>query len=516
MNETRRVSDNRRIAKNSFILYVQLITSTIVGLLSARIVLQNLGTSDFGLYNVVGGIVVMINFFNTGVTATTYRFIAFEIGKGDVSSPNKVFNISLVIHACLALLVVVLAETLGTYYINHYLNVGDGRIPDAMFVFRLSVIATVFSIVSIPFQGLVIAQENFIVRSLLEIINALLRLAAAIMLIWYGANRLRLYSVLIMLAIAITTFMYMAYCRRKYKAIVAWNFQTDKAKYREMVGFSVWVMLGAAAGMGKVQGADLIINFFFGTVLNAAFGIANRANQFVLIFSRSLGRAVVPQIIKSYSSGNCDRTMQLVCYMPKYTFFMMLFPALPILLETEYLLDMWLGTVPEHSALFCQLMIAGAVIDCLNTGIQTAVEATGKIKYFHICRSAILLSGLPVAFILFKSNYSPYAILVVYIVTSLLIVIVNQILLKTLINLDIKRLYRTSYLSIFNVAVCVCPLFFIKTLFEQGLPRFVLLLFAAVIWLVFVIWLVGMGRNERLTIKSGITQAYQRLFKKSS
>jgi len=508
------MSDNRRIAKNSLFLYIKLITTTIVGLLSARIVLQNLGASDFGLYSVVGGIVVMINLFNTAMTSASYRFITFEIGKGDVSGANKVFNISLIIHACLAMLVVLLAETFGTYYIYHYLNVEAGRISDAVFVFRLSVVATVFSILSIPFQGLVTANENFFVRSLLEVTNALLRLAAAVMLIWYGANQLRLYAVLIMLATAITAILYMAYCRRKYRPIVAWNFQTDRAKYWEMVGFSGWVILGATATIGKVQGAALIINFFFGTVLNAGFGIANRANHFVLLFSHNLAQAAVPQIVKSYSSGNIDRTMQLVCYMPKYTFFLMLLPAVPILLETEYLLDLWLDKVPEQTTLFCQLIIMGAVIDCLNTGIQAAVEATGKIKYFHICRSTILLSGLPVSFILFKFNYPPYAILVVYIMTSLLIVIANQVLLKTLINLDLKRLYRTSYLSIFNVIVGVCPLFFIKTLFAPGLPRFIFLSFAALMWLVCVIWFVGIDKNERLTIKSGLIQAYRRFSKK--
>ncbi len=510
------MSDNSRIAKNSGILYARLIITSALGLFSSRIVLQSLGSPDFGLYNVVGGIVVMINLFNIAMISTSFRFIAFEIGKGNVSGVNKVFNVSLIIHACLALVVVLLAETLGSYYIHQFLNVPADRIPDAMFVFRLSVLATVFSIVSVPFQGLITAQEKFFVRSLIEIIQVVLRLAAAIMLIYYGANRLRLYSVLTAVAIAVTSILYIAYCRRKYTSIVLWHFQTDKAKYREMIGFSGWIIVGAAGYIGKVQGAALIINFFFGTILNATFALANQVNHFVLLFSRNLGQAAVPQITKSYSSGNLDRTMQLVCYMPKYTFFLMLLPALPILLETEYLLDLWLDKVPEHTILFCQLMILGALIDCLSTGIQAAVEATGKIKYFHICRSVILLSGLPASYMLFKCNYPPYAILVVYIITSVVIVIVNQLLLKTLIHLDIKRLYRTSYLNILYVTVCVSPFYLIKTLFDQGLYRFIFLSFAALIWSAFVICLVGIDRNERLAVKSGIIQVYHRLSKKSN
>lgn len=504
------MSDNSRIAKNSGILYARLIITSVLGLFSSRIVLQSLGASDFGLYNVVGGIVVMINLLNAAMISTSYRYIAFEIGKGNASGVNKVFNVSLIIHACLTLIVVLLAETLGSYYIHNFLNVPADRIPDAMFVFRFSVLATVFSIFSVPFKGLITAQEKFSVRSFIEIIQVLLRLAAAIMLIYYGANRLRLYSVLTAMAIAITSILYIAYCRSKYISMVSWHFQTDKAKYREVLGFSGWIMLGAAAYIGKVQGAALVINFFFGTILNAAFGLANQVNHFVLLFSRNLGQAAIPQITKSYSSGNLDRTMQLVCYMPKYTFFLMLLPALPIILETEFLLNLWLDKVPEYTKLFCQLMILGALIDCLNAAIPAAVHATGKIKYFQIFQSVILLSGLPAAYILFKFNYPPYAILVVYIMTSVVTIIVNQILLKTLIHFDVKRFYKVSYLKILYVIVCVSPLFLIKNLFDEGVSRFVFLSFSALIWLAIVIYIVGIEKNERLAFKTGIIRLYSR------
>ena len=199
------MSDNRKIAKNSIILYGRLLITSIVGLFSSRIILQSLGASDFGLYNVVGGIVVMINLLNTAMISTSFRFIAFEIGKNNVAGVNRVFNVSLVIHFCLALLIVLLAETFGTYYIYHYLNVEAGRVSDAVFVFRFSVLATIFSIVSIPFQGLITAKEEFFARSVIEVVQVVLRLAAASMLILHGGNRLRLYSVLTTLAIAVVS-----------------------------------------------------------------------------------------------------------------------------------------------------------------------------------------------------------------------------------------------------------------------------------------------------------------------
>lgn len=508
------MSDNRRIAKNSLILYLQLLITAIVGLFSSRIVLQNLGASDFGLYNVVGGIVVMINLLNTAMTSTTYRFIAFEMGKGNISSVNKVFNISLMIHACLAFMVVLFAETLGSFYVYHYLNAPADRISDAMFVFRFSYFGVVFSIISIPFKGLVTAQEKFFLQAFIEITHILLRLAAAALLI-YGVNRLRMYAVLTMIALAVTSIMYIVYCRRKYLSIVSWQFHKDKSKYREMIGFSSWIMLGAMGTIGKVHGSALVINFFFGTILNAAYGIANQVNHFILLFSQNLGVAVIPQITKNYSGGNLGRTMQLVFYMPKYSFFLMLLPTLPILLETEYLLDLWLDIVPEYTSLFCQLMIVGALIECLNSGVQAAVEATGKIKYFHIFRSVISLSSLPVAIILFKFNYPPQTILVIYIVTTFVRVIAEQLVLKGLIEFDVKEYFRISYLRILYVVICISPLFLIKNIFTQGASRFFSVLFASLVWLALVVYIVGIEKGERMKLKLGIIHLSSKVIRKN-
>lgn len=502
------MSENRKIAKNSGILYIRLIIISIIGLFSSRIVLQNLGASDFGLYNVVGGIVVMINILNTAMISTSFRYIAFEMGRGNTAGINQVFNISLVLHSLLALIVIVLAETIGVYYINHYLNVPADRLADAVFVFRLSVLATVFSIVSVPYQGLITAQEEFSVRSGIEIILVVLRLAAAFALIYYGANRLRLYAVLTSIAIALTSIMYMVYCRAKYAAMVRWHFNRDLTKYKEMVDFGGWILIGAAACIGKVQGAALIINWFFGTLVNAPFAIANQVNQMVLMFTQNLGQAAIPQITKSYSSGNTDRTMQLVCYMNKYSFFLMLIPALPILLETEFLLDLWLDKVPPYTVIFCRLMIGNALIDCLMASISAAVQATGRIKFYQIAQSVISLFCLPVAYMLFNWGYPPYAILVVYIIASAINVVLCQFVLQKLIHFDVKRLVKASYLKILYVVICVSPLFLVNNLFNQSMSRFMLVSLAALIWSGIVVFLLGLEPKERSLFLSEIYKRF--------
>lgn len=462
--------------------------------------LQCLGASDFGLYNVVGGIIVILNILNTAMIATSFRYIAFEIGKGNQENLNKVFNTSLIIHICLALAVVLFAETVGSFYIHHYLNVSNDSIDDAMFVFRCSVFATVFSIFSIPFQGLLTAHEKFSILSSIEVIPVLLRLIVAILLIYYLGNRLRLYAILIAGATVVPAILYILYCHEKYASTVRWSFQKDKNRYKEMLGFSGWIMLGAGACIGQASGTALIINLFFGTILNASLGIANQVNSVVLMFSRNLSQAAIPQITKSYSGDDTNRTLQLVCYVSKYSFFLMLLPALPILLETDFILKLWLGIVPEYTGIFCKLMIINALIGAMSSGIPAAVHATGKIKYFQIFLSAISLLSLPIGYIFFKFGYPPYSIWIVYIITSLINLIVWMVLLKNIINFDVRDYINKVYLKILYVVAFVLPLFFINDLLQAGIIRFILLSVFSIIWLTLIIYIVGIEKKERILV----------------
>ena len=490
--------DNILILKNSGILFFRLLLTSAIGLFTSRFVIRSLGAADFGLYSVVGGVVVMMAFLNTVMVSTTYRYIAFEMGKGNNKEGiNRVFNISLVIHLCLALLVLVLTETAGIHYVKNYLNVDTGKVVDALFVLRFSTYATIFSIISIPYQGLVTAQENFAVRATIEIFRSLLVFFVALVIVYYTGNRLRLYALLVALVSVVPALLFFIYCKHKYSEIIKWNFQYGKSKYKEMIGFSGWIMIGAAASVGKTTGSALIINAFFGTVLNAAFGIANQVNSIVLMFARNLGQAAIPQITKSFSSGNTNRTIKLVAYISKYTCFLMLLPSLPILLETDFLLTLWLGDLPPYTLIFCQLSIINALIDSLGSGIPAAVNATGKIKYFQIILSTTSLLSLPIAYFLFKAGYSPSSILVAFVTTSIINVVVRQILLKKLINFNVIYFLKTSYLKILYVSVFIAPLFFIQEFFPAGFSRFIFFSLFAVSWLISVIYFIGIEKEEK-------------------
>lgn len=495
---------NKLIAKNTAILYFRLIITSIIGLFASRYIFKGLGADDFGLYSVVGSIVVMMAFINTVMVSTTYRYIAYEMGRNDKVAVNKVFNISLVIHIALAIIIIMLNETVGVYYVRNYLNIDFSRIEDAVFVLRFSIYATVFSILSVPFQGLITALEKFSVNASIEILRSILTLLTAIIILNFIGNKLRLYAVLMALMTIISSFLFFLYCYMKFKEIIKWNLQKDKRKYKEMVGFSGWIMIGAAASVGQRSLSAIIINSFFGTLLNAAYGIANTVNNIVSQFAGSLSQAAIPQITKNFSSGNNDRSVMLTAYISKYTVFLMLMLATPILLETNFLINLWLGEVPQYTIIMSQLIIVNTLITGLGAGLPALVQASGKIKWFQIILAGTSLLSLPLAYLLFKFGFPPYYIIITFIFTAIINVIVRQILLKKIIKFNTIFFLKTSYLRILYVSLSIIPLFFIVNLFQEGLTRFILSIIFSVLFVIISIVIFGLDKTEKNKINSSI------------
>lgn len=507
------MNDNKKIAINSALLFIRLVVTSVIGLVTSRLVLEALGESDFGLYNVVGGIVVMMNVLNTAMTTTTYRYIAFEIGRGSEGNPNKVFNISLVIHILLSLLILLLGITIGSYYINNFLNITDGNFSDAHFVFKLSLLSVVISTLSIPYQGLVTAIEKFNVRVFIELTASFITLFFAISLFHLNGNNLRLYAFFMFVVITLRSLMFVFYGIKKEKNIVRFKIFKDKAKYKEMISFTGWISLGAFTSLFKSNGAAIIVNLFFGTVLNAAYGIANRLNSMVLIFSQNLSAAAIPQITKNYSGGNSEKSVKIVSYTSKYSFFLMLVIALPLLLETKFILNLWLKEVPHYSSIFAQLMIIDALILCLGASMPAMIQATGKIKYFQVVSSSISFCILPTAFFFLKFGYPPYSILVLYCFSSFIVKFVSFYLMKRLLDFDLLSFLKISTLRIVFVLLMLLPLIGLRLLCNTILTK-VLFLFLTEIYLFFSIYIVGITQKERFIIKLNIIKFKSRICKK--
>lgn len=492
---------NSLILKNSIILYIRLIITSIVGIITTRILLNSLGVQDFGLYAIVGGIVLMMNFLNTALISTSFRFIAFELGKNENGNPNKIFNISLFLHLALGVILILLAETFGKYYIYNYLIVASNRIDVAIFVFRLSVMASVFAIISIPFQGLITAKESFLARSSIEILMSFAKLVAVILIINFAGDKLIFYAKLMLIASILGPLAFIIFSKIKYKEITVIKFYKDKKTYNEFIKFSTWIMIGAGASIGKIQGAAVLINMFFGTVLNATFGLANQLNTFILMFAQNIGQATIPQITKSFSSGDLERTKTLTASISKFSFFLMLIPSVPLLFNTEYVLILWLKELPPHIIIICQLMIVNALIDSSVAGLPAAIQATGKIKYYQIILSSIMLMALPITYLLYKNNFPVQTIVIVFISISIINNILSQYFLKNTLGFEIKDYFKKVYLGIFSVLVLISPIYFLNNFLDKNFVSFFLFSMISTIWIVLLIYSVGLNNSEKIQVK---------------
>lgn len=492
---------NKLIAKNTGVLFIRLILTSFIGLFTSRFVFQSLGVSDFGLYSVVGGIIVIMSFLNTSLSSTTYTFLAVEIGKGSKGNPNKIFNTSLVIHVFLAVLLILVTEVLGVYYVKNHLSIDQSKLSDALYVLRLSSWSAAISIVSIPFQGLIIAEEKFFAQSLIEIIRSVLSFLVAYLLLTYTGNKIRYYTILISIVNVLPCIMMFAYCLIKFKEIVSWTFQKTFHAYKEILSYTGWITFGSLGWVGQREGAALLVNSFFGTTLNASMSIALQVNNMAMILSKNLGQAAIPQITKSVSGNDSSRTKILVANISKYSCFLMLIPALPLLLETKFLLGLWLGKVPVYTILFCQLIIINSLIESFSAGLPSVIMASGKVKIFMICGGVISFLGVPIVFILFKIGAEPYTVSLVFILTSISNILVNQVLLKKIINYDIIYFIKTVYLRVFLVLILLTPLFILRDFFQPSFFRLFCMTATSLIWLFSVIYFFGIENEERKTFQ---------------
>lgn len=498
------MNENKKIAFNSVILFVRLCIVSIISLISARFVLQALGASNYGLYNVVGGIVALLNVVNTAMITTTYRYIAYELGKGYNGNPNKVFNSSLVIHVMFGIIILIIGLSLGEWYVNNYLNVPVGSLSSALFVLRVSIFTTMVSTVLVPYQGLLVAFEKFYVSAVIDIITQCMKLVAVFALCYAVGDKLRIYALIMMGYTLVSSALFLLYSYRYYYLTCRLKINKDWKLYREMFSFSGWILFGACSSVGKTQGSAIIINYFFGTIVNAAFAVANQVENFILMFSRMLNQAAVPQITKSFSSGNQDRSVKLASYISKYTYILMSLVAFPLIVEMDFVLDVWLKDVPDGATEFCQLMIVGGLIGCMGEGIPALTQASGKIKIFQLILSTMSLLGLPIAFVCYKFGAVAYTILIVYCGISLLGAVVRLILLKRILNINIRYFIITSYSRMLYITI---PLIVIYVLFDTSsfsVGQHLMTLIGLEIFLLLDIILLGIDKTEWQVINKNI------------
>ncbi len=506
------MSGNKKIAVNSIVIFVRLCVVTVIGVYASRIVLDALGASDYGLYNVVGGIVALLNVVNAAMVSTTYRYIAYELGKPEENRfINKIFNTSFIIHVSFALLIIILGLTVGLWYVTNYLNVPLEKVGDARFVLFVSVFTTAVSTMMVPYQGLLVAYEKFTVNAVIDIISCLFRIALLLLFVYSDGNRLRIYSIIMLFYTCSYSFAYYIYCQWKYHKQIYLKVWRDLKLYKEMLGYACWIVYGAFAYALKSQGSNIIINFFFGTIVNAAFAVAKQLEGFILTFSRSLNNAAIPQITKNVSGGDTGRSVRLASYISKYTFILMSLAAFPVLLEMDFLLSLWLKEVPEGASTFCRLMVLGGLLDCLGEGISPLVNATGKIKKYVFIIHTVMLLGLPISFVLYKFGYPPYTILIVFCFISLICSLLKIYLLHKLLEFDVLLFFKTSYLKIFIISIPLIVYYLIYDTSGLDMKYHILYGCLSEIFLLAVIALLGTDKKERNMVSSYIKVRFNKV-----
>jgi O-antigen/teichoic acid export membrane protein len=498
------MSENKKIAKNSLILYVRLIISTFIGLYTSRIILLELGVDNFGLYAIVGGIVSILNLLNTTMVSTSNRYIAIEIGKKAENDVNKIFNTLLIIHMLFGVILLILVELAGVYYVRNFLNVDPSKISDALFVLHISTISAIIGTVIIPFQGLLTAHEKFSVRAKIEIINSILNLSIVLLLALHTGDKLKVYAIYVLVIQIIIASYYIIFCKIKYIEDIKWNLNRKISDYKEISSFFGWQIVYVAGSTGTQQGGAILINLFFGTGLNAAFGVAAKVNEFVFSFVKNLNQAALPQITKSYSGGDQGRSLTLVYKLSKITYFIMLVPAVPILLSIDTILSLWLKVVPPFTAAFVSLRIIHGLISCLESGFDATIDATGRIKNTKLFFSILFLATLPLIYLLHTLGYPPYTQTVVYIIAEIIFLLFQTRILAKLTDFEFTLYFNRTLLPVLLVTALIAPLFFLRNFFDNELINLFSVSILSLILTVIIIFYVGLDKRERNILTSNL------------
>lgn len=423
---------NNKIAKNTLLLYLRMFFTLVVGLYTSRVVLNSLGFSDYGIYNVVGGIVTMLTFFNAGMASASQIFISYSLGKGDLKELKNVFCTSVITHISIALLVAIILESIGIWFLNCKMNIPLDRMFAANCVFQLSILTLIVSIISVPYNSCIIAHEKMGTFAYISIFETMSKLFIAYVITFSYWDKLVLYASLLAILQIIIRFIYTFYCKNKFKEC-SFAYKFDRKLFREMFAFAGWGSIGNMGFSLKDQGSNIILNLFFGTTINAARGIATQVNGIVNQFASNFTMAMNPQITKSYAAGDIQESIKLANEGSKFAFFLLSCISIPLILNIDYILKLWLGKVPNYTSEFVVIIVLCSVIYSLTHTLSTSILSTGKVKWFQSFLAIILLAELPISYMILFWGGKPYYALIPALFTNFASLILRLIILHKLI-----------------------------------------------------------------------------------
>lgn len=505
-------SNSKRIARNTLLLYFRMLITMCVGLYTSRVVLNALGVEDYGIYNVVGGVVAMFSILSASLSAAISRFITFELGKGDLEKLKRIFCTSVNIQIILIGIVVILMETIGIWFLNCKMVIPEERLTAANWVFQFSVVTFSLNLLSAPYNAVIIAHEKMSVFAYISIIDCILKLIVTLIIAYNPFDRLVYYGLLIMICGLINRSMYAIYSKRNFEE-ASYKLVFDRGLMKEMFGFAGWNMLGTGAYVFNTQGVNLVTNIFFGVTTNAARAVSTQAEAAIKQFVTNFTMALNPQITKSYAAGDMNYLYNLVCKGSKFSYLIMLFFAVPFMFEAEVIMQLWLKNYPPEAPLFLRLSLFGTMIDLLGNSPAVAAWATGNIKRYYIFVSVVGSLVFPISWLAFALGMPAYISYVVFLIIYVAVLFTKLYIIKGLMNFPVRKYYKEVLIVVVytTLAAFVIP-GIVRYYMPQGLIYSMSMIFICFVSVGLSIYVLGLSTSERNKIKNVVIEKIKNVY----
>lgn len=494
--------NNKRIAKNTMYLYIRMFVILFVSLYTSRVILQVLGETDYGTYNIIAGVVVLFSFINGALTSATQRYLNFYIGKNDEPKTHDVFCLSMNIYIVLSVIFLMLAESIGLWFVNTQFNIPSNRMEAANWVYQFTVLSFMLNLTRIPYNAILIAYEKMDFYAYLSLFDVILKLVIVYLLYVSPIDKLIAYGFLFMLTDVIDNIIYRVYCKRKFTT-AKYRWVWEKDLFKNLLSFSGWSLFGNAASVFVQQGLNILVNMFYGVTLNAALGIANQVAGKVTQFFSNFQTAFNPQIVKYYAEGRIDELFELIFRSSRLSYYLMLIVSLPLMLKIDVILDVWLVEVPEYTGIFCQLILVFYLIEALSGPLWMSVQATGNIKLYQVLVSIVNFLNLPLIYIGLRFGFPVWTVWVIRIIIDLIIYVVRCMYLYNVMNMNLILYCKKVLYPVLLVTILSLPIPFITERLVSGYYINLLIsIFVSILCTSLMIFYLGLNKIEREKISS--------------
>lgn len=506
--------NNKRIAKNTLLLYFRMLFMMLLSLFTSRVILSTLGVEDYGINSVVGGVVSMFGFLSAPMAGATQRYITFALGSGDEKRLRTVFSTAMQIQIILAFIIFLLGESIGLWFFYNVIQIPPDRMDAAFWVLQSSILSSVVIVISVPYNAAIIAHEKMSAYAYISVLEVVLKLIIVYVLVVFSIDKLILYAFLLLAVQLLVRLCYSIFCHIHFKE-TKYKHVWDKALFTEMIGFAGWGLFGNFSSVMFSQGLNILLNIFFGPMVNAARAVSGQVLSAIQHFVSNFQMALNPQITKMYAQGQMREMHNLMYRSARFSFFMLFFLSLPVLLETNFILSVWLKTVPVHTVTFLRIMICTSLIYTCANPMMIANQATGKIRKYQAVCGTILIMILPISWILLELGFPAYSVFIVHFIMEGVCQFARMLILRPLIGIGIRDYFYNIYFRILIVVIAAVVWPGLVSIFmPEGLLRFFVVGIFCVISVSLSVYLLGLSTNERYFINSKIITLKNKYFQK--